>query len=360
MIAILSPARNTRAPSVSPGSATHPAEPRGNAPPAAELPPTMPRGSAPLFPKETRALVKQLRILSPWQLESLLDVRPERALELYRAYQDFFRNSGAPLPSPSPSLLAFYGAAYRSMAPQDFSAEEFAFAQGHLRILSALYGLLRPLDGIMPHRLGLGRDFSPGGADLYTFWGDRLYRELFRNGDVVVNIASAEYARLVTAFLRPGDTVVTCRFLIGRPGGARGTVSTVRAARGLMARYIVKNRVTEPEGLKEFDADGYRYIPGLSRERELVFVKPAAPPEFAPALPEHTERKTPKLGGWEGKIWMSDDFDAPLEDFEENSDSPEASQDKRHEILRSLCGSIDDPTMVEPPEIMYESLREEI
>ena len=228
-------------------------------------------GAAPsglLFPAQVARLVDLLREYSPWQLESLLDVPPERAFALYDAWRAFDVNA-----TGTPALLAFYGAAYRNMAPQDFTKADLSFAQAHLRILSALYGMLRPLDGVLDHRLGLKKDFSPGGRDLYAFWGNTLYRELYATGEWVINLASAEYAKLITPHMRPGDAMLTCRFLLDKPGGPKGTVSTVRAARGLMARFIVKNRIDRPEDLKEFDADGYRFAPGHSNGHSYAFVK---------------------------------------------------------------------------------------
>lgn len=245
MIAMLSPARNTR-------------QPEGQTPPT----------TRPLFIKETARLVQALRTYSPWQLESLLDVPPQRAIDLYDAYQAF-----DPKAPGTPALLTYLGAAYRNMAPGDFDEADLAFAQDHLRVFSALYGMLRPLDGILPHRLGLKKEFNPGGRDLYAFWGGKLHKALYQTGQLVANLASMEYARLVTPHMRAGDKMLTCRFLVDKPGGPRATVSTVRAARGLMARFIVLNRIDDPEGLKDFDTDGYRFAPVLSRPEELVFVK---------------------------------------------------------------------------------------
>lgn len=224
--------------------------------------------SRPMFPAEVTQLVELLRGYSPWQLESLLDVPPQRAFALHDAYAAFdLAQQG------TPALLAYVGAAYRSMAPGDFSAGELAFAQGHLRIFSALYGLLRPLDGILNHRLGLKKDFSPGGQSLFAFWGDKLYRELFCTGELVLNLASQEYAKLVTPHMQAGDRLLTCRFLLDKPGGPRGTVSTVRAARGLMARFIIENGIDRPEDLRAFDSDGYQFVKARSTGAEYVFVR---------------------------------------------------------------------------------------
>jgi cytoplasmic iron level regulating protein YaaA (DUF328/UPF0246 family) len=249
MFVILAPARNVR-PAGFPGVAPE----------------------KPLFPERTRRIVEALRRYSPLELEGLLDVQPERALELYDGYQRFDDDAAA-----TPALPSYYGAAFRNMNVPDFDAGDFAFAQARLRILSALYGLLRPADGILPHRLGLNCGFTIEGQDLYAVWGDALYRALFGPGELVVNLASQEYARLVSPYSTPLDRMVNCRFLVQRPGGARGTVATVRAARGLMARFLIKNRIDQPEGLKEFDWAGYRFIPGRSGPTEYVFIQPGGP-----------------------------------------------------------------------------------
>lgn len=245
MIAIISPARNVR--------------------PVAH---NTIKTTRPLFAKEAAQLAGYLRAYSPWQLESLLDVPPERAFNLYDAYQNFNRQKEV-----GPALLAYYGAAYRNMAPQTFTAAQLTFAQEHLRILSALYGMLRPSNGIVNHRLGLKKDFSPEGNNLYAFWGGKIFKELYQQTDFVVNLASLEYAKLITPFMPPGNKMLTCRFLVEKPGGARGTVATVRAARGMMAGYIVRNRIANPQHLKEFDDDGYEFAPNRSTPHEYVFIQ---------------------------------------------------------------------------------------
>lgn len=245
MLAIIAPARNVRLPAPGP------------------LPPTKA-----LFGREAEALAARLREYSPWQLESLLDVPPERAFSLHDDYRRFSPNAPG-----SPALLTYYGAAYRNMRPQDFDPAELAFAQNHLRILSAFYGLLRPMDGIVNHRLGLKKDFTPGGQDLYTFWGDKLCRALYATGEVVVNLASVEYAKLIRPHMLPGQRMVTCRFLVERPGQTTATVATVRAARGLMARYIIENAIDVPEELKGFDLEGHSFAPARSTAAEYVFIK---------------------------------------------------------------------------------------
>ncbi len=244
VISMLAPARNTR---------------------AVERPDVCPTPA--LFPDVAARIAQCVRALAPWELESLLDVDEKRALALFDAYQRF-----DPRAPGAPALLAYWGAAYRNLDAMDFTADDFAFAQDHLRLLSALYGLLRPLDSVLPHRLGL-RGLRAEGQDLYSLWGRRIRDKLFETGEPVVNLASVDYAQLVVPHLLPGDALIGCRFQVQRPGGARGTVATIRAARGQMARFLIKNRVDRPDGLKDFDWAGYRFVPGGSSERDYLFIQ---------------------------------------------------------------------------------------
>jgi cytoplasmic iron level regulating protein YaaA (DUF328/UPF0246 family) len=246
MLTILSPARNV-----------HPASPPGIAP------------RRPLFPKETAGIAQALRQLSPLQLETLMDVPPERVMD----YFDLYQHTNFSLPG-TPALASYHGAVYRNLDVPAFDAADWAFAQTHLRILSAFYGMLRPTDGILPHRLGLADAFCVAEQpDLYAYWGGRIHRALYEKGDLVVNLSSAEYVKLIKPYMIPGERMLTCRFLLQKPDGARGTVATVRIARGQMARFIVKERVDMPEGLKDFAWAGYRFIPGRSGPKEYVFIQ---------------------------------------------------------------------------------------
>lgn len=225
--------------------------------------------TAPLFPDEAQRIAGRVRELAPYELESLLDVDERRALQLHGAYRAFDATKAG-----TPALLANWGAAFRSMNPTDFDACDFAFAQQHLRILSALYGLLRPLDSVQEHRLGLSkRGFHVDGKDLYAYWGDRLHRALFQSGEPVLNLASENYTKLIEPYLRPQDTLIRCRFQVQKPDGARGTVATIRMARGQMARCIIKNRIDSPGDIRRFAWNGYRFMPGGSSERSYLFIQ---------------------------------------------------------------------------------------
>ncbi len=148
----------------------------------------------PVFQKNAGELAQSLQAYSPWELESLLNVSPQLALRAYEAYRDFGKDVG------SPAVLSFYGLAYQNLNAQDFSAEDFAFANEHLRILSALYGLLRPSDEIHPYRL----DFMCRWAKqqkLYNYWSESVCSELYSQTDTVINLCSGEYEKLIIPHL---------------------------------------------------------------------------------------------------------------------------------------------------------------
>lgn len=245
MLAVLSPAKNQRT----------------AGPPGIPL-------TVPAFEQETRRLAAQLRELAPFELESVLEVGPEIALRAFGYYQEF--RWGAP---GTAALLAYHGLAYQHLHAEDFTPEEFAFAQDHLRICSALYGLLRPADAILPYRLALQCRLRVDGQSLYAFWGDRICRALFAGGETVVNLASGEYGRTVTRFRRPGDRLITCEFCVMRRGRRITLATGAKMARGEMARYIVKNRLEEPEALQHFAWDGYAFVPALSNAERYVFLQ---------------------------------------------------------------------------------------
>ena len=226
------------------------------------LPLTRPR-----FLAQTETLCAQLKNSSPWQLESLLSVNPELAL---RAYQDFQQFSPE-LPGTA-ALLSYHGLQYQQLDAGSLSLEELAFAQECLRPLSAFYGVLRPCDGILPHRLEFFSRLRLDGKTLYQFWGDLFYQDLFSHGEPVVNLASAEYAKAVFPHLRPGDRFICCDFLVFRKG-KRCTVATwAKMARGQLARWIVKNQAEQSEQLKEFCWQGFTFVPSLSSDTHYVFL----------------------------------------------------------------------------------------
>jgi uncharacterized protein len=177
------------------------------------------------------------------------------------------------------AALAFNGDVYQGLSARTLSRDDMAWAQDHIRILSGLYGLLRPLDAIAPYRLEMGTKLkTKRGANLYEFWGSRISKAL--NTDLasdeqphVVNLASTEYFGAVDKKAL-NARIITCQFKELKEGQARVLSFYAKKARGMMARFAVLNRISDPEGLKEFDAEDYCFDAALSTPGEWVFSRP--------------------------------------------------------------------------------------
>lgn len=173
----------------------------------------------------------------------------------------------------TPALLAFTGLQYKYMAPAVFSDKELRYVSEHLRILSGFYGLLRPFDGIVPYRLGMGdRVTVANSQNLYEFWGDCLYRSLYRKNNLVLNLASKEYEKAVRPYLGRYDYFISCKFGELVNGKVRQKATQAKMARGRMVRYLAENNIQTLAGVKEFNI-GYQFMPQFSTESCLTFVK---------------------------------------------------------------------------------------
>jgi cytoplasmic iron level regulating protein YaaA (DUF328/UPF0246 family) len=180
-----------------------------------------------------------------------------------------------------PAVLAFDGDVYDGLGARALDAESLAYTQAHLRILSGLYGVLRPLDAMQPYRLEMGtRLENERGRDLYAYWGDRPARALRRalrdaGGSALVNLASEEYFKAVDRDAL-GAPVIQPVFQERRAGAWKVISFSAKRARGAMARYAIDRRLTDPEGLKAFDADGYAFDPQASDANTWYFRRDAA------------------------------------------------------------------------------------
>ncbi|WP_170550068.1 peroxide stress protein YaaA [Ruegeria atlantica] len=231
----------------------------------------------PDFQDDAIRLSKTARNLTLGDLKKLMDLSDDLARlnrDRYRAFSD---SPGAELTRPA--ALAFAGDTYQGLEATSLDAEEMVWAQEHLRILSGLYGVLRPLDAIQPYRLEMGSKLKTRrGKNLYEYWRDQLSKALNAQAeevgsDVLVNCASQEYfgaVDLKALKLR----VVTPVFMEDKAGTPKIVSFFAKKARGAMARYIVQHRLTDPKGLLEFDTGGYEYRPDLSQEDRPVFVRP--------------------------------------------------------------------------------------
>lgn len=229
----------------------------------------------PCFLSRAEALKDYIRSLSLPQVRSLWQCNEKIAALNYGRFREM--DLGQRL---TPALLSYEGIQYQYMAPGVFERSQWDYVQEHLRILSGFYGILRPLDGIVPYRLEMQAKVSlPSGENsLYGYWGRSIYEELAREESVFVNLASREYARAVEPFLGPGDRYITCVFGEEEKGGRgdrRVKVKAARAkmARGEMVRFMAEHQVEDTDGLKGFDRLGYRFEERYSDETTFVFLK---------------------------------------------------------------------------------------
>jgi hypothetical protein len=172
----------------------------------------------------------------------------------------------------TPAVLSYEGIAYQYMAPAVFENAQLDYVQEHLRILSAFYGVLKPMDGVKPYRLEMQAKASVAGYNnLYDFWGDKLYEAVRDETGIIINLASKEYSKCIEKYLTEHDTYITCTFgeMSGDKIVTKGTYA--KMARGEMVRFMAENQIENPEEIKNFDRLGYRYREDLSSATELIF-----------------------------------------------------------------------------------------
>ena len=228
------------------------------------------------FPKESKQLMRQLKKLSATEISVLMKV----SHKISYLNHDRFAQWQLPFPTGTTrqALFAFKGEVYHGMDAYSLSQDETDFAQSHLRMLSGLYGVLRPYDHIMRYRLEMGIKLALGKhQNLYQFWGDKITKNLQgdidkQKNNVLINLASNEYFKSVN-IAKLDAVVITPVFKEARGDSYKTITMYAKKARGLMCRYIIQNKIERPEDLKFFDLDGYYYHEGLSTNRELIFTR---------------------------------------------------------------------------------------
>lgn len=239
-----------------------------------KTPPHITSHTQPAYLKQSETLIKQLRKLSPAAIANLMDLSDPLAALNFSRYADWhlpFTPENA-----KQAALAFDGDVYDGLAARELSADDLDFAQKQVRILSGLYGILKPLDLMQAYRLEMGTKFAnKGGKDLYAFWGERLLNAINAelaemSRPVAVNLASEEYFKAALGRKINGE-VIQPVFEDWKNGRYKIISFYAKRARGLMTRYAVVNRLSEPEGLKDFDYDGYAFEPSASDEKSWVF-----------------------------------------------------------------------------------------
>ncbi|MFV8782972.1 peroxide stress protein YaaA [Microbulbifer sp. SA54] len=234
----------------------------------------------PDFLKESAALIKELRDLSPQQISSLMKISDKLGVlnyDRFHAWKRPFTDRNA-----RPALLAFKGDVYTGLAAESMDKRDFAFAQKHLRMLSGLYGLLRPLDLMQPYRLEMGTKFAnAGGKNLYEFWDGKITAALNAQLQALksrelVNLASNEYFKSVKPKALDAD-IVTPHFKDWKNGQYKMISFFAKKARGMMSRWAIDNRIKKAEQLKDFDVAGYYFSEKDSKGNDWVFLRDEQP-----------------------------------------------------------------------------------
>lgn len=223
----------------------------------------------PAFMENTKELMEWMQKLTYEEAKKLWGCNDKIAQQNYERFQnmELFKNL-------TPAILSYEGIAYQYMAPTVFEYGEFDYVQENLRILSAFYGVVKPMDGVTPYRLEMQAKAGVNGKkDLYDYWGDRLYKEVVDDSHVIINLASKEYSKCVEKYLQAEDTYITCIF--GELSGEKVIQKGVYAkmARGEMVRFMAEKQVEDPQEIKKFDRLGYQFCEERSDKNQYIFLR---------------------------------------------------------------------------------------
>ena len=223
-----------------------------------------------IFEKEANILIKQLQSYSVVDLKKIMKISDNLSKLNYDRFQNFDLNSE----DSAPAVLLFKGDVYKGLQADNFSEDTLKYTQKKLRILSGLYGILRPLDRIYPYRLEMGTSLvNDRGSDLYSFWGDMVKNSLLSEMDkdeCLINLASNEYSKVLS--LKSFDRkVITPVFKDFKNGKLKVISFFAKRARGEMANFILTNRIVQVSDLKNFEYDGYRYSDEINNQ--LLFTR---------------------------------------------------------------------------------------
>ncbi len=232
----------------------------------------VPEKTQPIYQEDTNFLVNSLQNFSSEQLGKLLGVSESLANLNYQRFQ-LFNTSQKPA-----AILAYRGDVFKQLELNSYKDNDYLFAQNHLRIISGLYGLLRPLDGISPYRLEMSTRLKTEKADnLYQFWTEEITQQLNKelekhDNQILINLASNEYSRIIDSkqFDYP---ILKVSFKEMRNGQLKTIGIMAKKSRGLMTNWIIQNKIDEPLQLKHYSGLGYHYNESLSNEQEMFFIK---------------------------------------------------------------------------------------
>ena len=223
--------------------------------------------SVPQFLEQTKEILTWLKNQSHEDLQKLWACNDKIAAQNFERldHMDLYGRL-------TPAILSYDGIAFQYMAPAVFEYGHFDYVQDHLRILSAFYGALRPMDGVTPYRLEMQAKAAIGNyKNLYDLWGDRLYKAVRDESGIIINLASKEYSKCVEKYLKDRDRYITITFCEQSKGKLVTKGTYAKMARGEMVRYMAEENIEDPEKIKGFDHLGYAFREDLSSPKEYVF-----------------------------------------------------------------------------------------
>lgn len=225
--------------------------------------------STPIFLEEAKKLVAKLKELSVNEIESIFKCSRKIAIDTYNRYQNFSTTKNL-----IPAILAFNGMQYLTMAPQVFTNDEINYVKTKVYILSGLYGLLCPYDGITLYRLDLETKLKINTFDnLYEFWGSKVYDYLYKDNDVIVNLTSKEYRKLISKYLKEENQFIDVFFYQEVNHKLIEKIVYVKEARGAMVRYLASINAQTIEDIIHFNLLGYQFSKELSNAQKIVFIR---------------------------------------------------------------------------------------
>lgn len=223
----------------------------------------------PVFIDKSKQLKEYMAKLEYNALKKLLECNDKIAELNYERYKYMNLNSNL-----TPAILAYEGIQYQYMAPQVFTEEEYKYIEKNLRILSGFYGILNPFDGVVPYRLEMQAKVKTDFCNnMYDFWKDTIYKELTKDDNIIINLASKEYSKAIEKYLSSKIKYVTCTFGTFKDGKIKVKATEAKMARGEMVRYMAENNIEDIENIKKFQRLNFNYSKNLSSENNYVFIR---------------------------------------------------------------------------------------
>lgn len=223
----------------------------------------------PCFLDKTEFLMKYIQELTYEQAKDLWKCNDKIAKTSYEYFSNMCLTERL-----TPAILAYEGIQYQYMSPNVFNTEQLNYLENHLNILSGFYGILKPFDGVVRYRLEMQAPINLDGyKDLYEFWGDSLFKKLYKDTDIVLNLASNEYSKCIKNHLNDKVQFISCTFGEYKDGKIITKGTLAKMARGEMVRYMAENNVEKISEIKNFNRLGYKYNEENSNNINLVFIK---------------------------------------------------------------------------------------